>query len=285
MESDKILVVMPCINLWDRYSKQCLDSLVKSILNVQLEILLIDNGSNDGTEQKYQEYISKFATDKQSEFHYIKNENNIGCGAGWNQGVKFGLENGFTHFLIINNDILVSPNTIKALYERIQTIGTEPNTNKMLIGAVDVSGECHVPESVLDITAGINRKDPSESPHPNFSCFMITKNTIDKIGYFDEQFQPAYFEDNSYHYRCKLLAGNDSAITITQGAFYHFGSRTQNEAYSGSPVVPGNLFVANRQRFVKLWGGEPSKETFTHPYNDQTLSAKLNADQQYEKLV
>ena len=277
MDTNKILVVVPVLNLWDRYTKPCLESILKSVINVPMEILIIDNASTDGTEDKYKQ----FSIDRLGyyNFHYIKNETNKGCASGWNQGVKFGLENGFSHFLIINNDILVSPNTIQAIYDRMI------KGDKVLVSAIDITGEVKLPETVLDPSAGINRKDPSEAPSPHFSCFMISKETIEKVGWFDEQFYPAYFEDNSYHYRCKLIAGNDSAITITQGAFYHFGSRTQNEALGGIPVCGGDAFNANKQRFIKLWGGMPSKETFRHPNGDQSLTAKLNEDQNYERLA
>lgn len=281
MDKNKILVIIPAINLWDRYTKQCVDSVLASVIDVPLALCLIDNASTDGTEQKFEEHM-KGKENNKNHFFVLRNEQNIGCAPAWNQGVKFGLAGGYTHFLIINNDILVSPNTIQAMFDRIQTVGTDgESTQKLLVSAIDVSGEVPVPETVLDISAGVNRKDPSEAPHPHFSCFMITNNTIDKVGFFDEQFYPAYFEDNSYHYRMKLIAGNDSAITITQGAFYHYGSRTQNEALGGIPLVPGDAFNANRQRFIKLWGNVPSKESFNHPYNDESLSAKLDENQNY----
>lgn len=282
---NRILVVMPCINLWDRYSKQCLESVLKSELNVPFAILVIDNNSTDGTPEKLEAFKAEHGV---GFIHYIRNDHNKGCAPTWNQGVKWGVEDklvNFTHFLIINNDILVSPKTIQGMYDRMQTVSADGGKRKMLVSAIDVAGEIPVPEMILDPNHAVNNKEVSEAPHPHFSCFMITKETLEVVGYFDEQFYPAYFEDNSYHYRCKLLAGSDSAITVTQVAFYHFGSRTQNEAYGGVPVVPGEAFNANRQRFIKLWGNVPGQESFNHPYNDESLSAKLNADQTYEKLV
>ena len=50
-------------------------------------------------------------------------------------------------------------------------------------------------------------------------------------------------------------------------------------------MVAGDAFNQNRQRFVELWGGVPSQEKFTHPRDDKSLSAKLNSDQTYAKLV
>lgn len=273
--NDKILVIVPVINLWDRYTRQCLDSVLASDTSIPIDICLVDNASTDGTCAKALEYF-KF---KNHTLHLVRNENNTGCAAGWNAGVKCGMENGYSHMLIINNDILVSPKTISQLWRKMRLDPT-----KVLVSALDVAGEVKVPEMVLDLENEVNKKEESEAPHPHFSCFMISRETIEKVGYFDEVFYPAYFEDNSYHYRIKLLCGPDAAITITKAPFYHFGSRTQNESLGGQPVVPGPAFVENRQRFIKLWGDMPNKETFKHPYNDQTLTAKLNVDQQYQKL-
>jgi O-antigen biosynthesis protein len=178
----------------------------------------------------------------------------------WNQGVRFGLERGYTHFLILNNDILVHPHAIDGMLKRVDQGGVA------LVAAVDISGELRAPTEIFNLPD----KEPSESPHPNFSCFMITKDTIDQVGWFDEGFYPGYFEDNDYHHRIKRILGDQAAITITTAMFYHYGSRTQNQAI-GKPIVPGPQFEANRAYYVKKWGGQPGQETFEHPFNDPSL--------------
>ena len=270
----KVLVIIPCLNLWDRYTIHCMESIYASKGDTPFDILIVDNASIDSTEEKARDFGNRKMPER---VIVIRNEENKGCGGGWNQGVAYGMENGYSHFLILNNDILMGPNTIQNLTDWID------ESKALLVSAVDVSGELMVPEHLLNQDNPINHKDRSSAPHPNFSCFMITRETVERVGYFDSiTFYPAYFEDNSYHYRIKLLAGEQSAVATTVGVFYHYGSRTQNEAV-GAPVVPSAKFEENRRKYIELWGSEPTKETYTSPWNDATLTCKVDKDGNYIK--
>lgn len=252
----RVLVVVPVLNLWNRYTKPMLDSIQ---CKYPWAAYLIDNGSTDETKD-LEETVDLRA--EQNKILFVKhNAVNKGCAGGWNQGLEYARENGFTHVLIANNDIIMSPNTVDALVERLE------KGDKTLVSSVDVSGEI---QNAEDITHGdhmVNHKEESEAPHPNFSCFMVKADFVDEIGWVDEGFFPAYFEDNDIHRRIKLAKGDEAAIAVTTSVFYHFGSRTQNESDS-MPVVNGNLFEQNRQYFINKWGGEPGHETFATPFND-----------------
>ena len=257
---EKVLVIIPVMNLWDQYTIHCMDSLAASVHSVPFDILIIDQGSTDQTVEKAHDFGGRKMPGR---VFVIENGKNIGCGGGWNQGLEWGLERGYTHFAILNNDILVSPHTIQEMFWRITR---EPRV--LLTSAVDVIKEIPAPQIVLDSGHAVNKKPDTEAPHPNFSCFMISKETVERIGMFDEGFFPAYFEDNDYHYRLKLAGGVDCAIANTRAVFIHYGSRTQNQSL-GTPVVPGDLFGKNQAYFVRKWGGVPGQEKFTRPFNDQ----------------
>lgn len=253
---DKILVVMPVVNLWDQYTIHCMESLAAQKGETPFEICIIDNCSTDETVNKADDFGNRKMPGR---VHVIHNDTNKGCGGGWNQGLEFGLANGFTHFAILNNDILCGPGCIQAMYDRMK------KGDIMLTSSVDVIRELIVPQQVLDEAQEVNHKPDTEAPHPNFSCYMIDKETVAKVGMFDEDFFPAYFEDNDYHYRIKLAGGK--AIANTLSVFIHYGSRTQNQSAS-APIVPGPAFVKNQQYFFKKWGGAPTHERFTHPFNN-----------------
>lgn len=273
---NKILIVIPVMNLWDRYTIHCMESIYASKCEVPFEVVIVDNASVDKTV----ECATDFGNRKMpGRVHVIHNDTNKGCAAGWNQGVQFGIDNGFTHFLVINNDILLSPFTIQHLFNRIS------GSDKLLVSAVDVSREVSTPQAVLNGDDPINKKETSEAPHPNFSCFMISLETIERVGMFEEIYYPAYWEDNSYHYRLKVIGGPESAIASLPAIFYHYGSRTQNEGDPNKkPVVMGSAFERNRDRYIDLWGGLPGAERFVNPRNDKSLSPYLSRDQQYGKI-
>jgi GT2 family glycosyltransferase len=262
---DKILIIIPVLNLWDQYTIHCMDSIAANKCDIPFEVLIVNQASTDQTINKATDFGGRKMPGR---VHLINNEKNTGCGGGWNQGVEWGLERAFTHFIIANNDILVGPNAIQAMYTRMKR---EPAV--LLCSAVDVIREVPVPQFVLDETKDVNKKPDTEAPHPNFSCFMINRECVEKVGMFDEGFFPAYFEDNDFHYRLKLAGGNDCAIANTTAVFIHYGSRTQNQN-AGAPIVPGEMFQKNRGYFITKWGGEPTREKFTHPFNDPNLDIK-----------
>lgn len=257
---DKILVILPVVNLWDQYTIHCMESLYGSVCSVPFEVVIVDNNSSDMTVEKAKDFGGRKMPDR---VHVIHNDTNKGCGGGWNQGLDFGLANGFTHFIVANNDVLVSPNTLQAMYDRMK------RGDVLLTSAVDVSLEVKSPQAILDPENEVSKKPDTEAPHPNFSFFMITPETVQKVGMFDEDFFPAYFEDNDYHYRCKLAGGTNCAIANTRAVFYHYGSRTQNQQ-PGAAIVPGAQFRMNEAHFFQKWGGRPTQEKFTKPFNDES---------------
>lgn len=283
MNNIKLLIIVPVINLWSKYTKPCLDS-IKSKYN--FDILLIDNASTDNTLKEANDYI----TSNQRQLLYITNEESLSCAQSWNTGVKYGMQRAYTHFLILNNDILLHPEAIDRMIERFELsknkfvaikqevrYATETKSYElsndvekiyesevlMLVSCMDVKGECLDPQDVI-IKNLEDKIGCPESENPHFSAFMINKQTIEKIGYFDEEFFPAYFEDNSYHYRIKLA--EKKAICLPTALFYHYGSGTQNEALN-HPVVSGDAFDRNRMKYIKMWGGLPGSEQYKTKYN------------------
>lgn len=183
--------------------------------------------------------------------------------ASWNKGCLKSFErNDFT--LVVNDDIVFTPWTIDEL---IKAFSFGP---KDLILATGYN--------IRDLTNHMGAYSwskpstpPQYVPHPDFSCFMLDKRIFDEIGMFDENFIPAYFEDNDYHHRIKL-AGYE-AYNISSAPFYHYGSKTQQHN-PVMPAVPSAAFEANRFYFINKWGGEPGRESFSHPYNNPELTHK-----------
>lgn len=174
----------------------------------------------------------------------------------WNHG--FRLAEMCTHVLVINDDVVLNKRTIDTLVDRLKR-----DDDCIMATGVNFRDQTD-PEKIKTLIP----PDPSESEHPDFSCFMMTPKAHKLIGEFDENFIPAYFEDNDYHYRIKL-SGN-KAIATTGAPYYHYGSATQNGG--DAPVVPGRAFEDNRDYYIKKWGGAPGHEQFARPFNDESLS-------------
>jgi GT2 family glycosyltransferase len=258
----KIQIVMPAINIWSKYSRPAIESVNEAMMRAKVHgidcrLLFIDNASTDETKVEAEKMVSEL-------FAYQRNEERWGFQKSVNFGVNDGFERGYDVVLIVNNDIILHPEAIWRLAERFEKGGAG------MVSCMDVRGEMTengiVPRDIGRLLSQ-DKEVVEEAPNPHFSAFVVDKVCWDTVGEFDELFAPAYFEDNDFHYRMKLTGL--LAVTYPPAMFYHFGSRTQNEAQeNGLPIVPTPAFENNRAFYARKWGGVPGSEKWEHPYND-----------------
>lgn len=90
-------------------TKKCLLSLQKLSYS-HYEIILIDNGSSDGSTELFQREFPHI--------RLVQTGINLGFAGGNNIGLRIALKEGFDFALILNNDTGVDPNLIEAFLER-----------------------------------------------------------------------------------------------------------------------------------------------------------------------
>jgi GT2 family glycosyltransferase len=224
-------------------------------------IYLIDNHSDWQTKEALCELSGR------DNITILFNDTNIGVASAWNQGIIAGIEEfSVDYAVILNNDILLHPLCIDSMIDALKA------NNFALVSAVDVCGDCSTPDEILKL------KVPTRNffvDAPNFSCYAISIATLSKLGrlekdieefpgMFDAKFYPAYFEDNDYHYRLKLVGMR--GVKNNQALFYHFGSRTIKENEEIAEAI-NYSFLQNKERYIEKWGGEPGKEKSKIPFN------------------
>ena len=170
----------------------------------------------------------------------IVKANNIGVAGAWNIGLKKADPNGL--LIICNDDNVLKPNAIEELVKLAE----------------------NNPEAPFLASAG-----------GGFSFFALRpKMAIENVGYFDEGYFPAYYEDNDYHYRMQL-AGYDNFICTDQ-ELYEMGvdgnaSQTVNGIQTPD-IIKEYIhagFKSNQYRYICKWGGLPGKEKFDKPFNQE----------------
>jgi len=90
-----------------------------------------------------------------------------------------------------------------------------------------------------------------------FSCFMLPKMVYSAVGPFDEQFWPAYFEDNDYSHRVTLA---QIPFCFTGVGYGHIGSATLASYTTAEQGEHQRQFAANQQRYIDKWKGMPGYE-------------------------
>jgi GT2 family glycosyltransferase len=188
------------------------------------------------------------SVDRQVQPFIIPNwRHNHGVSAGWNIGIEQSIYYGCDVVIIANDDIVFDRDTIRKLVTSVW-FGT------------------------YDLVSAVNTRDQAVTPsiafdnEPDFACFAIRPEEFtDQFGHFDENFTPAYFEDNDMAYRVKI-AGGKMGRRLDAGMF-HKGSVTQN--WNGEQVVTGPMFESNQTYYMEKWGGVPGQEIYITPWNQR----------------
>src|SRR5579883_3442320 len=100
-------VVIPVFNQL-AFTRQCLESLQRHTV-LAVRVIVVDNGSTDGTA----EYLRGC-----SHIKLIRNSENLGCAAAWNQGVKAAVAQ---WVVILNNDVVLTPGWLEGLLGAAET--------------------------------------------------------------------------------------------------------------------------------------------------------------------
>ena len=182
--------------------------------------------------------------------------------AAWNDGLEWSAKRHHSFTLISNDDIILSPDTIDHMVDSFLEL--EQNSLTVMVTACNIKDQSNDanPFDILQLKSPEGR---NFSENPDFSCFMVRPTIVKAVGWFDENFVPAYFEDNDYHRR--ILVSGRKAYSDNNALMFHYGSQTQN-ANTSSPAVPPFAFEMNERYYVEKWGGTPGKEEFIYPYND-----------------
>jgi GT2 family glycosyltransferase len=193
------------------------------------------------------------------DIYYHPHGVNRGLAKSWNDGLVESQQMSADVMVIANDDIQVTRHDLDALV-RYATEHPE-------FGIVECNG--------LDVRMNI-------SGPQNFALAVMNPLTIEKVGYFDENLFPIYFEDTDYSRRCGL-AGVPFGIaedTYVQ----HMGSSTIGalpELHSQNNVT----FHANHNYYCNKWGGSPGSEEWRLPFNSENFDWKITEDQRHDPYV
>src|SRR3972149_7961101 len=95
----------------------CVQSVLKSrVQGVECKIVIVDNGSTDNSLEEFRKLISN----KKFQIKVVGTGSNLGFAGGNNFGIKYALENGATHVLVLNNDTLVDGGLVSEMMKTME---------------------------------------------------------------------------------------------------------------------------------------------------------------------
>jgi len=101
----KVAVILVNWNSFE-YTNNCINSL-KEIIFTDYDIILIDNGSQDGSDQKLKESHPSIIL--------IRSDKNVGFTGGNNLGLRYSIQQQYTYSILLNNDTLVEKDFLSVL--------------------------------------------------------------------------------------------------------------------------------------------------------------------------
>ncbi len=178
--------------------------------------------------------------------------------ASWNQGIRAAGGIGCDRFLITANDCYWHPGAIATL----DVFGRDPANDNVLAWCGCAAYDGTVPAAPVDAC--------------DFTGVMIRPETIARMGWFDEHFRPAYFEDNDAYTRITLAGGECRLVPAAR--FDTSPSLTVRSDPEAAHHVT-HWWGHNCGRYAAKWGtrdvprdrADCLARCWPHPWNDETL--------------
>ncbi len=215
-------------------SVAAIDACLQALIGEPCEVIVVDNASTDDSVKRAEQYPARL----------LANQQNRGFGAAVNQGAK---EATGDVLLILNPDAISEPGSVAAILRCMESTQADaaggalleadgrpdrgfafrrlPNFWALAFEATLVNQVWQgnpVNRRYRCLDADYSREQEVEQPAG--ACLAIRRSAWDKLGGFDEQFFPVWFEDVDL---CKRLRGQGSRIVYCPDArFRHAGAHS-----------------------------------------------------------
>ncbi len=244
----KCSIIIPVFNKVE-YTRKCLASLFENSPAELCEVIIVDNGSTDGT--------GHLRSDMGSHLKMITNKENLGFSRACNQGAAVASGE---YLLFLNNDITVNNGWLEPL---IHVLDEDPNVaavgSKLLFpdGKIQHAGVIIIDDRKLpDPLVGrhIYYRQHSDFVEANHirtyqgltaACLLVRKSAFQEVGGFDEEYWNGY-EDVDLCF--KLQEKGWSLVYEPQSVAIHYESQSGPERFK---QVSNNI-----KRLHKKWLGK-----------------------------
>ena len=274
-------IVIPCFNQL-RYTKMCLTALAETLPAEGAEVVVVDDGSTDGTH----EWLLEHARSR-SWLRVVHNDRNSGFVDAVNLGADVA---GADLLVLLNNDCIPLPGWLQALRRTFRDHDD----------AGAVGGKLLFPDGRLQEAGGVVFRDGTaakigyrdfgiDAPLFNFvrrvdycsGALLATPLALfRKIGGLDARYSPAYYEDTDYCFNVRqhgleVYYQNECAVIHVEGA------TTGNTVRQGAKRHQ----LLNHAKFVERWAPvlATRPERPREPFSAETLHCLVHGERNADR--
>ena len=229
----------------------CLESINKTVSDISYEVIVVDNGSEDGSVAMLQE--------KHPHVMVIRNAENRGFGAANNQAMQIMTGR---YALLLNSDTVLTENAARELFTFVETRPEAAMACGQLLNA-DGSKQnsiAHFPTLLTLITnvplleylfpdhypsKRYEHTGPIEVDSGICACLIVRKKAIDEVGMLDERYF-FFFEETDW--ACRMKKAGWEVFHVPTAYIYHLQGQS-----IGRDVRSRIEFYRSRYTFFQKW--------------------------------
>lgn len=237
-------VVIPVFNRLD-LTRRCVESLSETPAGIEYEVIVVDDGSTDGTH----EFLAAACTRNDPVVRSLRHESNRGFAAACNSGERVARGE---YVIFLNNDTEAQSDWLKALV-RV----ADESRDVAIVGSRLLYADDTVQHAGLAISRrfllpchlwkGVHRDEPRVARRRELravtgACMLVRRSVFAALGGFDEGYRNG-FEDADLCLRA--IESGHRVVYEPASTLYHLEEQSEGRKRDDS---------ANARRFLSRWG-------------------------------
>lgn len=280
MNEIKVSIIVPVYNTKEEYLRECFDSIINQTIKNEIEIIIVDDGSENKCAKICDEYALKYPNIQ------VIHQENQGLGPSRNNGMK--LANG-KWIMFVDSDDWIESNMCEKLLENEQddidiiisacnNCFTDKIKPVIMFGGKDTDLSNEIEKLELRIISYyVLDKESYRAPYLTIACAKMFRNSFIKNNELDKVCMLKFREDNIFSLYCFEYA---KKIVYKNYYLYNYRQRSSSLIHSNSmeKVEQYIKYLEEEKKFILKYN---KPYIFYEAYRIRVIQSIINIIEQY----